>query len=58
MLCDKDKKTRDDWTASVKLKFKAIAKKINATKHENKITEEMENVTKKYFNNERDLHTN
>ena len=55
-LCDKNKNIRDDWIAIVKVKFKEIAKKRNATEYEKKITEEMEKDMNKYFNNESNLH--
>ena len=46
----KNKKTLDDWIASVKLKFKEIAKKRKATEYEKKIAEKIENDVKKCFN--------
>ena len=58
MLRDKNKMTRDDQIASVKVKFKSIAKKRHATECEKKIIEEMENDMKKYFNNVRNACTN
>ena len=46
----KNKKTLDDWIASLKLKFKEIAKKRKATEYEKKIAEKIENDVKKCFN--------
>ena len=46
-LCDKNKKTQDDWKNSVKVKFKATDTKKNVTEYEKKTVEEMENNMEK-----------
>ena len=57
-LCDNNKKMRDDWIESVKLKFKLIDRKRNVTEYEKNISDEIENDIEKYVNDERNFHAN
>ena len=50
MLCEMNKKIREDWSMKIKYKFQVIAKKRNAKACEKKIIEEMENEIEKHFN--------
>ena len=49
ILCDNNKKNREDWIINTKDKFQAIANNRNTVLYKSKIEEEMEKDVETYF---------